>query len=717
MDVKKLIEKMTLKEKLAQMSQFTAEVLSSLDKSEVTGEVGDYDLTSEEISSIGSVLGISGEDNIRRIQDEHLKNDPNKIPLVFMADVIHGYKTIYPVPLGLGATFDKDLVYECAKMASKESSLAGISVTFSPMVDLVRDARWGRVMETTGEDTFLNSIMARAQVNGYQGKDNDGKLDSDRVSACVKHFANYGGAESGKDYNTVYLSDQAEREWYLPAYKACVEENAKMVMTSFNLTNGVPSTGNKRLLKDILRKEWGFDGVIITDYNAVYEQFIHGYAKDKKDCAVKAISATSDIEMMSNTYIKHGEDAVKENLLSEKEIDECVYRILKLKDDLGLFENPYYSANKQEENKVCLSPKHRELARISAEKSAVLLKNDNVLPFTDVKSIAVIGPFIDTVMLGAWHAQGNEKDGVTILQAIKNNNPDIKVLDFKFNAENEKDYAKQINIAEKLAKKADAVLLAVGEHYDESGEGKSKTDIALNKFHAKLVKDIVSKNKKTAVCIFNGRPLVLTDIANAPCYFTIWQPGTECGNAIYNLIFNKTNFEGKLPMTFPRAVGQLPIYYNHTRSGRPKSDDTVAQPFRCGYIDCINAPLFPFGYGLSYTNFSISPVVLDKTTFTKNEKVTASVKVKNTGTVKGTETVQLYICDKVASLVRPIKELKGFKKVTLTPNEETTVSFTIDEKLLSFYSENKKFEIEKGEFEIYIDNSSDVKNPVVLEYI
>ena len=712
MDVKKLLAKMTLREKLAQMSQYTAQIVMPGKDGLITGPALGYNLKQADISAVGSILGTQGTKALTEIQNKHLAEDPNKIPMLFMADIIHGHTTIYPVPLGMGATFDPELLEQCAFMSAKESAVSGLHVTFNPMVDLARDARWGRVMETTGEDPYLNCLMSKAQVKGYQG--DYGKYN---ICACVKHFACYGGAEAGRDYNTVDISERTFREYYLPAYKAAIDAGVDMLMTSFNLINGVPSSGNVRLMRDILRNEWGYKGVVITDYNAIKEQINHGYASDDKDCAEKSFKAGCDIEMMSACYINHGEELVKNGVIDEKLIDECTLRILELKNKLGLFDNPMRSASEEEEKKFILCEEHRTLARIAAEKSAVLLKNDGILPFsTDLKKIAIIGPHAKSVILGNWAAYGKEEDGVSVYDGVqKLYQGAITYAKGADGYKKELPDFKLIKQAVKVAKKADAVILCIGEPSDESGESKSKVDISLSPAQIELVKQVVKANPNTASVLFNGRPMVLSDIIeDIPCIFTIWQPGTEGGNAIANLVFGKVNFEGKLPMTFPRTVGQCPIYYNSYNTGRPNKIDSPDNAYNTRYIDCKNSPLVPFGYGLSYTDYSVSACTLSANEMTRDQELVASATVKNIGNVDGTITVQLYIHDKVASLARPVKELKGFKKVFLKAGEEQKVTVTIDEQTLTFFSANNKFEAENGEFEVFIGQDSTVKDFALL---
>lgn len=698
MDIKELLKKMSLEQKLAQLSQYNAICLHIGASGDITGPAQELELSKEQISSVGSVLNFVGAKEMIEIQKEHLENDPNKIPMLFMHDVVHGYKTIYPIPLALGATFDTEIVEACCDMAAKEMAAGGVHVTFAPMVDLVRDPRWGRCMETTGEDTYLNSEMARAMVRGFQKSSN--------VAACVKHFAAYGQAEAGRDYNTTDISERTLRDFYLPAYQAAVDEGVEMVMTSFNILNGVPSSGNKWLVKNVLREEWGFDKIVISDYNAFREMQMHGYCETEADCAEKAIHATSDIEMMSACYLQNIPKLIAEGKVSEQQIDEAVLRVLRLKQQLGLFEKPYLLANEEEETKICLCTAHREMARTAAEKSAVLLKNENVLPFRKdaVKKIAVLGPFADRVMLGSWSCHGKEEDGVSVLQGVRNLLPNLETVFSQGCGDkiNEFDNALIAEAVEK-AKESDAVILCVGERSDMSGESMSRAELRLSKAQRALIKEVVKVNKNTAIVLFCGRPLVLTDILDEmPALVVAWQPGTEGGNAIVNLLFGMTNFSGRLPMTFPRSEGQIPIYYNSYRTGRPWE-----APYGSWYQDMPNSPLFPFGYGLSYSTFSLSKPAISATELRGGETLEISVTVENTGTREGETTLQLYLCDEHASLVRPVKELKGYQKITLKPNERKKVLFVITEEMLKFWSANGRFEAEDGWFTVWVANSSE----------
>ncbi len=711
-DLKKLLNKMTLKQKVAQLSQFIARCIVHDEGGDITGPARNLSLTDEELACCGTVLNVAHAEHSIAVQKRHLEMDPNKIPLLIMHDVIHGWRTLYPIQLGLGATWDPDIVERCSHVAAREASAGGVHVTFAPMVDLVRDARWGRNMESCGEDPYLCSAMAAAQVRGFQG-DLSGQFD---ICACVKHFAAYGAAEGGRDYNSVDMSEHTLREFYLPAYKAAIDAGAQMIMASFNTINGVPSIANKWLLNDLLRGEWGFDKPVISDYSAFRELKAHGYSTGNEESARLAIEATADIEMMSNCYVKNLCNLVQEGKVKEKQIDAAVLRILELKNRYGLFENPYRNANPELEKALALCEEHRAIVREAAEKSAVLLKNNGVLPLAnDLAKIAVIGPYANIAMLGSWACHGIADEAVTVYQGVKTLNPNATITTAMGcnGTLNEEPDEKMIKEAVKVAKKAQAVILCIGELSEQSGEAHSRADITLSKAQIMLIKEICKANKNTVCVLFNGRPLILTDIIDdVPAIFTAWQPGTEGGNAIANLIFGKTNFEGKLPMTFPYHQGQIPLYYNYLSTGRPRF--AAKDRFSCGYIDYKNDPLFPFGYGLSYSDFEISAPEIDVNEIDENGVAHVSVKVKNTSDVAGKTVIQLYIHDLYASLTRPIKELKGFEKIHLDAGEEKTVSFEINVDTLKFHTASGKYEAESGEFHIFASDRSDCTDYVTL---
>lgn len=698
-NLKKLLAQMTIEEKIGQLEQFNSNILGE-SVAEITGPREKLGITEDFVPMVGSTLNFHGADEMIAIQKTHLEQDRNKIPLLFMMDVIHGYKTIYPIPLALGASFDPELVAECSRMAAKEASAGGIQLTFTPMVDYARDARWGRVMETCGEDPLLNSVMGATQVKAFQGDD---LSDKDNIAACVKHFAAYGGAEAGRDYNTVEISERLLREYYLPAYKACIDAGVVMVMPSFNSLNGVPSIANKWLMQDVLRKEWKFDGLVVSDYNAIGELERHGITNDRREAARMAFECGCDIEMMSSTYYSDLKGLIKDGVFSEKQLDKAVMKILKLKKDLGMFDDPYRGASAKKEDAVCLSPEHRAIARRAAEESAILLKNDGILPLSEsIKKIALIGPFASTNEIkGFWACNGKDEDCVSIYDGIRSILPaaDIVAVNGCSAQWNELDKS-GFDEAVSAAKNADVVILCLGEPQKYSGEGNSRADIGLPGVQNELAKLVIEANPNTAAVIFNGRPLVLTELnAICPAILDMWFPGTEGGNAVANLLFGRANPCGKVSMSFPKAVGQCPIYYNHPSTGRPKKNpEEIHKGYTSNYIGCGNLPLYPFGYGLSYTDFVYESLELDKTEMTKDGKITAKITVRNAGNRDGKETVQLYMHDLYASTVRPIQSLIGFKKIFLAAGETKTVEFEITEPMLRFYDAKCKFISEPGDF-------------------
>ena len=706
MDLKALLSKMTFEQKLAQITQLNAKCVLANSKAEITGPAARLGLDAEAVASVGSILNFRGAEEMIAAQRQHMELDPNKIPLIFMLDVIHGFRTIYPIPLGMGATWNPQLMEKCCAMAAKEAALWGTQVTFGPMVDLVRDARWGRCMESTGEDPYLNSVMARAQVRGFQSGNKDSRYN---VASCVKHFAAYGAAEAGRDYNTTDMSEHTLREYYLPAYRAAIDAGAQMVMTSFNLLNGIPAAANKWLINDILRKEWGFDKLVITDYHAFDEMRNHGYCADFEDCAEVALETETDIEMMSSCFIKHGR-----KYLTEEELDKKVLRLLELKEKMGLFDNPYLVASEEAGDEIFLCDEHRELCRIAAEKSAVLLKNDGVLPLSEKAGrVAVIGPFAKCGMLGFWACRGKTDEAVSVYDGISALIGEDK-LSYAEGADNavraKPDFA-MIDQAVAAARDADAAVLCLGEGALMSGEGNSRVDISLSDAQKALIRAVSAVNKNTVVVLFNGRPLALGDIIDdAPAFMTVWQPGTEGGRAVANLLFGRVNFEGRLTMSFPYHVGQCPIYYNNMNTGRPKPSEDKHYPYSSNYIDYPNVPLFPFGYGLSYTSFDISEPVLSANQMTPDETLIATVKVKNAGMTTGVANVQLYIRDVAASIARPIKELKGYKRVELLAGEEKTVSFEITEDMLAFHTADGSFAAEAGDFYVFVAENAHKRN-------
>ncbi|MCU9613052.1 glycoside hydrolase family 3 C-terminal domain-containing protein [Caldibacillus lycopersici] len=704
-----IIDQLTLKEKIAQLIQLSGVAFDAKD-SEITGPLEEMNMDLDTLHHTGSVLGISGASEVIKLQKEYLKHNRHGIPLLFMADVIHGYKTIFPIPLGIGATWDLNLAEKSAEVAALETAVSGVHVTFAPMVDLVRDPRWGRVMESTGEDPFLNSEFARAFVRGFQGKDLTN--DVGRVAACVKHFAAYGAPEGGRDYNTVNMSERQMREHYLPAYKAGLDEGAELIMTSFNTVDGIPASANKHLMKDILREEWGFQGVLISDWGAVKELIPHGVAEDEKEAAYKAMRAGVDIEMMSPCYVHHLEELVQEGSIEEAEIDQAVLRVLQLKDKLGLFENPYRGADELREKEVVLSAEHRKAAREVAAKSFVLLKNQNqTLPLQRDKKLALIGPFAKSKdILGSWSWLGAQDQAVSIFDGFVAKT-DVANLVVAQGCEVETSTAEMLAEAIETAKNADIIVLALGEAAWMSGESNSRASIQLPAVQLELVKQIKALNKPIVTILFNGRPLDLHGVfEESDAILDVWFPGTEGGNAICDVLFGDVNPSGKLTMSFPYSVGQIPVYYNHFNTGRPQSG-----PYGTRYLDIPIEPLLPFGFGLSYTTFTYSEMQVTSTVLTKDNPIQIQVDVTNSGELAGEEIVQFYIRDIAGEIVRPVKELKAFEKVSLQPGERKTITFTLTEEQLRYYHSDLQWQSDPGTFELFVGpNSRDVQSIKII---
>ena len=666
----------------------------------------------------GSTLGVWGSKRLKKIQEQYIQEHPHHIPLMFMLDVIHGHKTVLPCPLGQGATFDPDAVKKGAEMQAREAAADGVHATFSPMADLCRDARWGRIMESTGEDKLLNSRMATAMVEGYQGDD---LKNSDHIAACVKHFAAYGAAEGGRDYNNTELSEHTLREYYLRAYGEAIKKTPVMVMTSFNSINGIPATGNTFLMKKILREEFGFKGVLISDWGAVGEMINHGFAEDQKDAALKAMTAGVDIDMCSGCYSTYLEELVNTGLISVKMLDEAVLRVLNMKNDLGLFEDPYRGIDM--EAGPVITEESRKLARETVAASLVLLENnDKALPLRNEK-IVFIGPYADTKKLqSSWAFSGEDENTVTIWEAAKEayDPESIKVatgctmLDQdtvtargirhvdNWQEENDKFLAEAVQVAEW----ADTVILCLGEDFTQSGEAASKVNLKLPAVQLKLLNEIKKTGKRIVTLCFTGRPLELSEMRElSDALMICWLPGTEGGHGVLDVLTGKVSPSGRLPVSFPYTVGQEPLHYDMYPTGRPKPESGPSA-FTSRYLDCENGALYPFGYGLSYTSFEYINPKLSAQKMSASETVTASVIVRNTGDIKGNVTVQLYIRDVTGSRVRPIRELAGFKKLAIDPGAEKEVSFVIDEEMLRFWTAKEKWESEAGKFLVFIGNNS-----------
>ncbi len=717
--VSSLMTKMTLDEKIGQLNLVTS-------GRALTGSVVNKGVEeSIKKGNIGGIFGVYGTDYIGKAQDLAVKNSRLHIPLIFGLDVIHGHRTIFPIPLGLSATWDMGLIERSAKIAASEATGEGINWVFSPMVDIARDPRWGRISEGSGEDPYLGSQIAKAMVKGYQGTS---MKNSDAVMACVKHFALYGGAEAGREYNTVDMSLIKMYQDYLPPYKAAVDAGAGSFMSSFNTINGVPSTANQWLLTDVLRKQWGFKGFVVSDYTAVNELTAHGLG-DLQTVSALALKAGLDMDMVGEGFLTTLKKSLKEGKVTQQEIDLACRRVLEAKYKLGLFDNPYKSINADVESKTELTEANRLAARETAEHSFVLLKNQGqILPLKKSGNIALIGPLADnhSEMLGTWVIAGDPNKSVSVIDGIKkvvgsnanilyargSNFTDDSLLNSRawfFGMKQIRDSRpaqEMIDEVVETAKKADVVVAVVGESANMTGESASRSDINIPETQRDLLRALFKTGKPIVLVLFNGRPLTLTwenDHANA--ILDVWAPGTEAGNAVADVLFGNYNPAGKITATFPKNVGQVPIYYNHKNTGRPFDDKGPAK-FKSDYIDVSNAPLFPFGYGLSYTTFSYSDVKLSKTNLKGNETLTATVTVSNTGKLAGEEVVQLYVSDPVASISRSVKELKNFKKVMLQPGEQKEVSFNITTQDLKFYNTRLNYDWEPGQFIVEIGTNS-----------
>ncbi|MDA6071227.1 glycoside hydrolase family 3 C-terminal domain-containing protein [Flavobacterium sp. AC] len=707
--VNALLKKMTIEEKIGQLNQYTGD-------NSATGPITINPNKQAEIKAgiVGSMLNIIGTKYTRQYQELAMQSRL-KIPLLFGQDVIHGYKTTFPIPLAEAASWDLTAIELAARVAATEASASGIHWTFAPMVDIGRDPRWGRVMEGAGEDTYLGSKIAYARVKGFQGN----KLgDLNSVMACVKHFAAYGAAVGGRDYNSVDMSERMLWETYLPPFKAALDAGAATFMNSFNDLNGIPATGNAHLQRDILKGKWDFQGFVVSDWGSIGEMVAHGYSKDLKAAALSAITAGSDMDMESNAYRYHLAELVKEGKVSVDLIDDAVKRILRKKFELGLFDDPYRYSDQKRADKALNNPEHRKAALDVAQKSIVLLKNENeTLPLSkNLKTIAFIGPMVKEYKenMGFWSVELPEVDYnkwvVSQWDGLQNKvGKNTKLLYAKgceVDGDNKDGFAEAVA----TAKQADVVILSIGESRDMSGEAKSRSNLHLPGVQEDLVKAIQATGKPVVVLVNAGRPLIFNWTAdNVPAIVYTWWLGTEAGNAIANVLFGDYNPSGKLPMTFPREVGQVPIYYNHYSTGRPAKDED-SKNYVSAYIDLKNSPKFPFGYGLSYTKFNYSDLKLSSTKMKNNETIKVSFQLSNVGKVAGEEVVQLYLKDKFGSVVRPVLELRDFQKVKLNVGESKTIEFTIDKEKLSFYNDKLEFIAEAGDFEVMIGASSaDIK--------
>jgi beta-glucosidase len=712
--VESLLRKMTLEEKIGQLNQYNGDWAA-------TGPITHDDEKQEQIRKgmVGSMLNIMGVDHTTTLQQQALKSRL-KIPLLFGQDVIHGYRTTFPIPLAEAASWDMEAIERSARVAATEASANGIHWTFAPMVDISRDPRWGRVMEGAGEDPFLGSQIARARVKGFQGK-GPGQLDA--VMACAKHFAAYGAAVGGRDYNSVDMSLRQLWEIYLPPFKAAVDAGVATVMNSFNDLNGIPATGNKYLQRDVLKGKWQFKGFVVSDWGSVGEMIPHGFAKDAKDAALKAITAGCDMDMESRSYIGNLAALVREGKVPVALVNDAVRRILAKKFEMGLFDDPFRYSNAEREKQQFNNPQNIEAARDMARKSIVLLKNEPVvsedagqaiLPLKkDIGTIAFIGPFVKAVRdnLGFWSFDWPDDSAriVTQWDGVKNRlSKGSRLLYAKGCNINDQD-SSGFDEAISMAKLADVVIMSVGEARDMTGEAKSRSSLAIPGVQEELIKAIITTGKPVIVLINAGRPLVFNWTADhATSILYTWWLGTQAGNAIADVLFGDYNPSAKLPMTFPFSEGQIPIYYNHFNTGRPATSDSD-RFYRSAYIDLSIYPKFSFGYGLSYTKFEYNDLKVSATSLKGRQTLIASARITNRGNYDGEEVVQLYIRDMVGSVVRPVKELKGFKKVMIKKGESITVTFEITPESLKFYNDSLIYDWESGEFEIMIGpNSSEL---------
>lgn len=720
-----LLAKMTVDEKIGQLNLPSAGDFT-------TGTAQNSDIGKKiEDGLVGGLFNIKGAEKIRAVQKVAVEKSRLKIPLIFGMDVIHGYETNFPIPLGLAASWDMNLIQQSARVAAREASADGISWTFSPMTDISREPRWGRISEGSGEDPYLGSEIAKHMVYGYQGKD---LSLSNTIMACVKHFALYGAGEAGMDYNTVDMSHVRMFNEYFPPYKAAVDAGVGSVMASFNEVDGIPATGNRWLQTEVLRDKWGFGGFVVTDYTGINEMIDHGMG-DLQQVSAMSLKAGIDMDMVGEGFLKTLKKSLEEGKVTQAEIDQAAKRVLEAKYDLGLFEDPYRYGDAKLAAKEVNSLENRNIARNTAAQSMVLLKNENnVLPLKKTGTVAVIGPLVNNSlnMAGTWSVAAKHANAASLMKGLQDNfGKDVKFISAKganidYSDKLENIYAahgkltdrdnrpKEVILKEAMdvAKKVDVIVLAIGESAEMSGESSSRSEITIPQSQIDLLIELKKTGKPIAMVLFTGRPLALTNVKDVPdAMLNVWFSGTEAGNAIADVLFGKVNPSGKLPVTFPRSLGQVPIYYNHKNTGRPLSAEKTAKceydRFRANYMDECNTPLYPFGYGLSYTSFTYSDMSVSNTKPKGNQTVQVSVNVKNSGNYDGAEVVQLYIRDLVGSITRPVKELKGFQKVFLKKGESKKVTFNITPEDLKFYNNSLKYDWEAGEFEIMTGTNSE----------
>jgi len=722
--VETLLSKMTLEEKIGQMNQYNG----FWDFTGPAPKGGHAEKKYEDLKNglVGSMLNVRGVKDVTAVQKVAVEESRLGIPLIIGFDVIHGYKTISPIPIAEAASWDLAAIKRSAEMAALESSAAGINWTFAPMVDISRDARWGRVMEGAGEDPYLGSKIAEARVNGFQG--NNLSLNS-TIAACAKHFAAYGFAEGGRDYNTVDIGTSTLYNMVFPPFIAAKNAGVKTFMNSFNELNGVPATGNKYLQRDILKEKWAYDGFIVSDWGSITEMIAHGHAKDGQHAAELALNAGSDMDMESYLYVKHLGDLVDDKKVDLNFIDDATRRILKVKYELGLFDDPYKYCDLEREKEITGSKEINDAALDIAKKSIVLLKNkNNLLPLKkEGQKIALIGALATdkTSPLGSWRIAADDDTAISVFEGLSqysgntiaySKGADLTygktefVTELNINTTDKSEFKK----AKEIAKNADVVVMVLGEHGFQSGEGRSRTSLDLPGVQQELLEEIFSVNPNIVLVLNNGRPLTINWAdENIPAIVEAWQLGTQSGHAIAQVLYGDYNPSGKLPMTFPRNVGQVPLYYNYKNTGRPNlpGPDSV---FWSHYNDEENTPLYPFGYGLSYSTFKYSNLSVTNN-FEKNSKIEISIAVKNIGDVEGKEVVQLYIRDKYASITRPVKELRGFELLNLKAGETKVAKFELTEKELGFYDNQGKWIFERGEFEVFVGGNSQTQNKKSFE--
>ncbi|NHN24161.1 beta-glucosidase BglX [Flavobacterium jejuense] len=739
--VNELLSKMTLEEKIGQLNLPVSGDIT-------TGQAKSSDIAKAiEEGKVGGLFNIKSVEKIREVQKIAVEKSRLKIPLLFGMDVIHGYETTFPIPLGLSSSWDMELIKKTAQMAAKEATADGINWTFSPMVDISRDPRWGRVSEGSGEDPFLGSKIAKAMVIGYQGDD---LAKNNTMMACVKHFALYGASEAGRDYNTVDMSKIRMYNDYLPPYKAAVDAGVKSVMASFNEIDGVPATGNKWLLTKLLRNDWGFNGFVVTDYTGIYEMIAHGMG-DKYDVASLALKAGVDMDMagdspdVSAAFIKTLQHALEAGKITTQDIDIAVKRMLIAKYELGLFDDPYKYCDLSRPKAEIFTDENRAFARKAASESMVLLKNENnVLPLKKSGTVALIGPLAYSAvnMAGTWSVATKQENSNPLLEGLKTvAGKGVNILYAKgSNVDYDLAYEERVTMFGKaiprddrtdkqlldealaIASKSDVIIAAIGETAERSGESSSVTNLQIPQAQKDLLNALLKTGKPVVLVLFTGRPLAISEENdNVPAILNVWFPGSEAGLAISDVLFGDVNPSGKLSMTFPRNVGQVPIYYSHKNTGRPLSEEKTEkgefEKFKSNYLDVANTPLYSFGYGLSYTTFEYSLITISNEKLTKDKSIEVSVNVTNTGNYDGKEVVQLYIRDLVGSVTRPVKELKGFQKIVLKKGETKKITFVITAEDLKFYDFNLDYVAEPGQFEIFIGTNSNTKNKILFELV